>query len=109
MISQLIRLVPVVVSASGVTIVVGVAVLVVAAAVSLPKERKPTKRECDKEWEEARKNCREQLKLPGRKWGRGMTGGYTDVEECARGLVSEPCKGNEVDHGNNIPRPGRRY
>ncbi len=102
---EVIRLIPVVVTGSGVTIVVVVAVLVVAAAVSIPKQKKPTKAQCDKEWEEARKQCRGQLKIPGPKSRWGITGGYTDVEECARGLVSEPCKGNDVDHG----RPGRRY
>ncbi|MDI1447447.1 hypothetical protein [Polyangium sp. 6x1] len=108
-ISQLIRLVPVVVSASGVTIVVGVAVLVVAAAVSLPKERKPTKEECDEEWADAERQCEEQLKIPGRKSGRGVTGGYTNQKDCEKGLVTPECGGTPVDHGSKIPQPGRRY
>jgi hypothetical protein len=28
----------------------------------------------------------------------GVTGGYTDVETCASGLVSEECGGNKVDY-----------
>jgi RHS repeat-associated protein len=60
---------------------------------------------CDQEWREARQTCRnliyEQLQQrAGRRKKRsvtGVTGGYTDVEECARGLVSEECGGNRVD------------
>jgi RHS repeat-associated protein len=60
--------------------------------------------DCDKEWREARRQCRqlifEQLEQrAGRRKKRsvtGVTGGYTDVEECARGLVSERCGGNKV-------------
>jgi len=60
--------------------------------------------DCDKEWREARRECRqlifEQLEQrAGRRKKRsvtGVTGGYTDVEECARGLVSERCGGNKV-------------
>jgi hypothetical protein len=58
--------------------------------------------DCDREWREARQTCRaliyEQLQQQaGRRKKRsvtGVTGGYTDVEECARGLVSERCGGN---------------
>ncbi|UCV29105.1 RHS repeat-associated core domain-containing protein [Ferribacterium limneticum] len=60
--------------------------------------------DCDREWREARQTCRaliyEQLQQQaGRRKKRsvvGVTGGYTDVEECARGLVSERCGGNLV-------------
>jgi RHS repeat-associated protein len=60
---------------------------------------------CEKEWREARNSCRkliyEQMQQQaGRRKKRsvtGVTGGYTDVEECARGLVSEQCGGNKVD------------
>ncbi len=60
--------------------------------------------DCEKEWREARRVCRqliyEQLEQQaGRRKKRnvtGVTGGYTDVEECARGLVSERCGGNRV-------------
>jgi hypothetical protein len=34
-----------------------------------------------------------------RKWRSvtGVTGGYTDTKECARGLVSERCGGNRLE------------
>jgi RHS repeat-associated protein len=51
--------------------------------------------ECKKEWEEARQLCRQELAQPNP--SRGITGGYRDVENCARGLVSERCGGNPVD------------
>lgn len=62
---------------------------------------------CEDEWKEARRTCfdliREQmLQDGGRKKKRkvtGVTGGYTNVEECAAGLVSELCGGNGVDRG----------
>ena len=99
---QAIRLAPIVISApGGITIVVAVAIVVVAA-VTLDKLSK----ECKKQWDDARELCREWIARPGGK--RGLTGGYTDVEECARGRVDERCKGNEVDWGPQ-GRPGRRY
>ena len=60
---------------------------------------------CEQEWREARQTCRsliyEQMQQrAGRRKKRsvtGVTGGYTDVEECARGLVSEQCGGNKVE------------
>jgi hypothetical protein len=60
--------------------------------------------ECDKEWREARRVCRgliyEQMEqAAGRRKKRsvtGVTGGYTNVEECARGLVSVRCGGNNL-------------
>lgn len=60
--------------------------------------------DCDKEWREARRVCRnlifEQMQQQaGRRKKRsvtGVTGGYTDVEECARGLVSQQCGGNMI-------------
>jgi hypothetical protein len=54
--SQLVELAPVVVTGSGVTIVVVVAILVVAAAVSLANDG-PTKEECDEEWKKAGENA----------------------------------------------------
>jgi hypothetical protein len=61
---------------------------------------------CEKEWRDARERCRlsiyEQMQqAAGRRKKRkitGVTGGYTDVEQCARGLVSERCGGNRVSH-----------
>ena len=58
--------------------------------------------ECELEWEEARVSCRQLIfeqmeQMAGRKPWRsvtGVTGGYTDVEMCAKGLVSLRCGGN---------------
>ena len=63
----------------------------------------PTKEDCEKQWIEARTICRsliyEQIQQrAGRKKRRsvdGVTGRYTDIEECARGLFSEECGGNK--------------
>ena len=60
--------------------------------------------DCDREWREARQVCRDLIyeqmqQQAGRRKKRsvtGVTGGYTDVEECARGLVSEACGDNKV-------------
>ena len=69
------------------------------------QEREECKKEdCEREWREARRICRELIyeqmqQRAGRRKKRsvtGVTGGYTDVEECARGLVSERCGGNKV-------------
>jgi hypothetical protein len=64
----------------------------------------PDKEECERQWREARTTCRaliyEQMQqAAGRRKKRsvkGVTGGYTDVEECARGLVSQECGGNKI-------------
>ncbi|MFT3664282.1 RHS repeat-associated core domain-containing protein [Piscinibacter sp.] len=56
--------------------------------------------ECEKEWRWARAECTELIRgqqVTGRRRGRGVTGGYVDVESCARGLVSERCGGNKVE------------
>ncbi len=70
---------------------------------STPQNCPPSKEDCEKQWTEARLVCRsliyEQMQQrAGRRNKRsvtGVTGGYTDVEECARGLVSEECGGNK--------------
>lgn len=99
---QAIRLAPIVISApGGITIVVAVAIVVVAAVVV-----EKLSKECQKQWADARRICAEWLSSPGGK--HGLTGGYTDIENCARGRVDERCKGNEVDWGKQ-GRPGRRY
>jgi len=49
---------------------------------------------CKEEWEEARKQCAEWLSTPNPP--KGVTGGYRNIEDCARGLVSERCGGNPV-------------
>lgn len=54
--------------------------------------------DCQKEWDEAYKACAELLARPNPP--REMTGGYTSVVDCARGLVSEDCGGNPVDWGH---------
>jgi len=55
-----------------------------------------TKRDCDKEWADAREWCRNELTKPPCKRSRKGTGGYNDVENCARGRVSQECGGNAV-------------
>ena len=55
---------------------------------------------CDDEWASAIAYCEEQQKN-WRNWPQGVTGGYTGIMDCARGLVSERCGGNPT--GN--PRP----
>ncbi|WP_446645352.1 RHS repeat-associated core domain-containing protein [Xanthomonas citri pv. bilvae] len=59
---------------------------------------------CEREWREARRVCRQLIfeqmqQAAGRRKKRsvtGVTGGFTDVEQCARGLVSQQCGGNKV-------------
>ena len=51
--------------------------------------------DCDQEWKEARELCKEELAKPNP--SRGMTGGHRDVENCARGHVSQRCGGNRFD------------
>lgn len=53
--------------------------------------------DCDKEWREARASCVEELAKPFP--NKTMTGGYTNVEDCARGIVAQACLGNPVDWG----------
>ena len=51
---------------------------------------------CKEEWDAARKDCEKELAKPNP--NRGFTGGYSDVENCARGHVSERCGGNDVEY-----------
>jgi len=51
----------------------------------------------DEEWKRARELCRNELAKPYP--SRTITGGHRDVENCARGHVSERCRGNSVDYG----------
>jgi hypothetical protein len=51
-------------------------------------------RDCDEEWKDAREICKEELSKPNP--NRRMTGGHLDVENCARGFVSQRCGGNRV-------------
>jgi RHS repeat-associated protein len=62
-----------------------------------PKCEEKRQRNCAQEWAEARAACAVLLAQPNPP--RGLTGGYTSVEACARGLVSEACGGNPIDWG----------
>jgi hypothetical protein len=49
--------------------------------------------DCRVEWEKARDRCESEIPIRYR-YNKGVTGGYQDIENCARGLVSERCGGN---------------
>jgi hypothetical protein len=100
----LIILTPVVIEAAPVVIVVIIGVVVVAAVASLMSSE--MSKECLKEWEWAEKKCIELLSSPNPP--RRLTGGYLSTKECARGFVSQECKGNKVVKENQ-GRPGRKY
>ena len=59
----------------------------------IAKSPKMTKK-CQKEWQDARDTCEAELAKPHP--SRSITGGYTDIAGCAKGLVSEACGGNPV-------------
>jgi RHS repeat-associated protein len=64
-----------------------------------PQEQcKPDNEEdpCEEEWREAYETCRDLLSKPNPP--RGVTGGYKNIQDCARGLVSEECGGNPVSY-----------
>lgn len=100
---QSLELVPVVIGVSGVTIVVTVAVVVLVVAMASAS----LSPECQDEWDDAFKQCAEELQMNSPP--RGLTGGYTDTKQCAKGKVSQECGGNRVDHGGPSGRPGRRW
>jgi hypothetical protein len=100
----LIILTPVVIEAAPVVIVVVIGIVVVAAVASSASNK--MSKHCKKEWADAYRQCDEVLKL--RNPPRGITGGYSDRENCARGLVSQECLGNVVVEGDQ-GRPGRKY
>ncbi|RSZ55059.1 RHS repeat-associated core domain-containing protein, partial [Massilia atriviolacea] len=94
------------------TIGVGVALMCVTAnsGGQCADDPRHERRECDtgdckEEWREAERVCRDLIyeqmqQRAGRKKKRsvtGVTGAYTDVAECSRGLVSERCGGNKVE------------
>jgi hypothetical protein len=56
---------------------------------------------CKEEWEAARRDCAE---LVTKQSVKGPAGGYRTIEDCARGLVSEECGGNEYKR----PKPPRK-
>ena len=59
---------------------------------SRPTAGDPSAPGCKEEWDEARKLCAGWLASPNPP--RGASGGYKNIEDCARGLVSERCGGN---------------
>ena len=100
----IIILTPVIIEAAPVVIVVIIGVVVVAAVASSMSGK--MSKECREEWRKAREDCYDML--ASRNPPRGVTGGYSEVENCAKGLVSGRCEGNKVveeDQG----RPGRKY
>lgn len=101
---QLIRLAPIVLTApGGITIVVGV--VIVVAAVAVVGHMSP---ECPEEWRHAKKKCLEYL--DSNDPPRGVTGGYLNTKDCARGLVHMRCGGNKHDsEDDDLPaHPGRK-
>jgi hypothetical protein len=57
-----------------------------------------TPKDCDKEWEDAYRQCGKLLS--SRNPPRGLTGGHRSLADCARGFVSERCGGNKVGAGS---------
>ena len=55
----------------------------------------PDDADCEEEWKEAIKRCARRIGDPN--W-RGITGGFGNLYDCARGQVSERCGGNPVKH-----------
>lgn len=99
---QLIRLAPIILTApGGVTIVVCVVIVVAAVAVVGSMSQ-----ECVKEWKSAKDKCADLLEENDPP--QGVTGGFVDTKQCARGLVSQRCGGNRVDDGGLIAQPGRK-
>lgn len=99
----LIILTPVVIEAAPVVILVVIGIVVTTAIASSTSKR--MSKECLEEWAKALADCDKMINSPNPP--RGVTGGYWNPYDCARGLVSWDCKGNELDHGKG--RPGRRY
>jgi hypothetical protein len=54
-------------------------------------------KECDREWEDAYRAGRKMLS--GRNPPPGVNGGYQNLYDCARGLVSAECGGNAISPG----------
>lgn len=98
---QAIRLAPIVITAPGGVIIVVAVVIVVAIAVASMSA------ECVEEWDKAYKECDRQL--DSNDPDHGVTGGYTNRKDCARGLVGQRCGGNRYDGDGRVARPGRRY
>lgn len=54
----------------------------------------PTAEECEEEWERAFEICEREIATGNHP---GITGGYTNLFDCAGGLVSQRCGGNKVE------------
>jgi hypothetical protein len=65
------------------------------------------KKRCDKEWEDAFRECKKELAKPNP--SPDFTGGYKNIMDCARGHVSEDCGGNPVDYGPKKKKPRKTY
>ena len=50
--------------------------------------------DCDQEWEDAYEICGKELSKPNP--CKGITGGYSNIHDCARGHVSQRCGGDKV-------------
>lgn len=53
------------------------------------------RKDCAREWQDALDDC--ERMLGQRNPPRGVTGGYTNIMQCAKGLVSERCGGNRIN------------
>lgn len=101
----LITLGPLALRAGAVGLVVVVGIVIIAAVATWVDSANDE--QCQEEWDDARRKCRNLL--TSQNPSRRLTGGYTDLEDCARGFVTEQCGGNPIDWGNDSgPRPGRR-
>lgn len=100
----LVELAPVIITGSGVTIIVMVGILVLAA-VSMSYD-KPTKEECDEQLEWAEDYCKKALRR--RNPPLEVVGRNKDFDECVQNNIHEDCGGKKVDREKS-PRPGRRY
>jgi hypothetical protein len=104
------ELAPVVIGASGVTIVVTVALIVVIAAVALT-DRDPTEEECKEEKIRATLDCKKWLAMPNPP--RERIGPRMNLEDCIASNIHEACGGKKVERDKSPQydksRPGRRF
>ena len=61
--------------------------------------------DCETEWREAREKCERELEKPNP--DKAVTGGYSDIVDCARGHVSERCGGNKLELPMSVRRAFR--
>lgn len=62
-------------------------------AIPIPRPT-PDREGCAQEWADAFEYCANNMGKPDK---RPFTGGYTNLHDCARGLVSQRCGGNRVE------------